>query len=64
MAIVKDLMGHSSIVTTQRYLHSHASEKLQAVEALTTKQGIPSPPWQMNDKHSKSDVVNQSFAIS
>lgn len=35
--LVKELMGHASIVTTQRYLHSQADEKKQAVEALTAK---------------------------
>jgi len=34
LIIVKQLMGHASIVTTQRYLHSQASEKLQAVLLL------------------------------
>ena len=32
---VKELMGHASITTTQRYLHSQAKEKRQAVETLT-----------------------------
>jgi len=32
--IVKELMGHSSIATTQRYLHSQAKEKKLAVESL------------------------------
>lgn len=31
---VKELMGHASITTTQRYLHSRAKEKRQAVETL------------------------------
>lgn len=41
LVIIKELMGHSSIVTTQRYLHSQADVKLQAVEALTVKTHVP-----------------------
>jgi len=35
LIIVKELMGHASVVTTQRYTHSQAEEKLRAVETLT-----------------------------
>jgi len=34
LMIVKELMGHSSVVTTQRYTHSQAKEKMAAVETL------------------------------
>jgi hypothetical protein len=34
LATVRELMGHSSITTTQRYLHSQAREKMAAVNTL------------------------------
>lgn len=37
LVIIKELMGHASIVTTQRYLYSQADVKFQAVEVLTVK---------------------------
>ena len=40
-------MGHASIVTTQRYLHSQADEKKQAIESLTAKHP---KMWQMSGK--------------
>ena len=61
LVIVKELMGHASIVTTQRYLHSQASEKALAVETLTKKQQKSPLPWQMNGKYSKSNAVSHSF---
>ena len=63
LVIVKELMGHASIVTTQRYLHSRASEKAQAVETLTKKQQDNRQLWQMGGKSSKEDTVNLSFAV-
>lgn len=39
LAIVKELMGHASLVTTQRYLHSQAKEKMAAVETLVGADG-------------------------
>jgi len=38
LVIIKELMGHASIVTTQRYLHSQAKEKKAAVETLVHSQ--------------------------
>lgn len=61
LVIVKELMGHASIVTTQRYLHSQASEKLQAVETLTKKQ---SKMWQKSGKYSVTNFVTNSIATS
>jgi len=51
LVIIKELMGHASIVTTQRYLHSQADVKFQAVEALTLKPQKPDVKWQTNDKY-------------
>lgn len=48
IVIIKELMGHASIVTTQRYLHSQASEKLRAVETLASKPGILESECQKN----------------
>ncbi len=61
LVIIKELMGHASIVTTQRYLHSQASEKLQAVETLTKKQ---SEMWQTNGKYSVTNFVTDLIAAS
>ena len=61
LVIIKELMGHASIVTTQRYLHSQASEKLQAVETLTKKQ---SEMWQKSGKYSVTNFVTNSIATS
>ncbi len=47
MNLVKELMGHASIVTTQRYLHSQADEKKQAIESLTAKHP---KMWKMSGK--------------
>ncbi len=59
--LVKELMGHASIVTTQRYLHSQADEKKQAIESLITKHP---KMWQMNDKFSESDALTNSISAS
>jgi len=58
---VKELMGHSSIVTTQRYLHSQRKEKMAAVESLA---GASPLKRQICDKASNLDVVSQAFAVS
>jgi integrase len=34
---VKDLLGHQSVVTTQRYTHSNAEQKRKAVQALAQR---------------------------
>jgi len=60
LVLVKELMGHASIVTTQRYLHSQASEKMRAVETLTSKPEL----WQMNGKYPVKNSVNHSIAVS
>lgn len=64
LVIIKELMGHASIVTTQRYLHSQADVKFQAVEALTAKPKKPDLEWQMNDKYPTDSVVTHSFETS
>jgi len=64
LVIIKELMGHASIITTQRYLHSQADVKFQAVEALTTKPQKPELKWQTNDKYPVEHVVSHSIAAS
>jgi len=64
LVIIKELMGHASIVTTQRYLHSQADVKLQAVEALTLKPQKPDMKCQMSDKSPEEGIVSHSFAGS
>jgi len=62
LVIIKELMGHASIVTTQRYLHSQADVKLQAVESLTLKPQKPGMKWQMSDKSPEKGIVSHSYA--
>jgi len=59
--LVRELMGHASIVTTQRYLHSGTDEKRHAIESLT-----PNQPnmWQMNGKSTKNDSLSHSISAS
>ena len=63
LVIIKELMGHASIVTTQRYLHSRANEKLRAVETLVEKQQTQFP-CQINVKYPESRAVNRSILAS
>lgn len=37
---VKDLLGHCSVETTQRYTHSRADQKMKAVQSLVKKEEI------------------------
>jgi hypothetical protein len=37
LILVMELMGHASVITTQRYTHSQAAEKKRAVELLCDK---------------------------
>ena len=53
---VKELMGHASITTTQRYLHSQAKEKRQAVEGLAGQVKKFDLECQKNDKSAIADV--------
>ncbi len=57
-------MGHSSIVTTQRYLHSQAKEKLRAVETLVEITRKPQFPCQINVKLSENRAVSRSLLVS
>lgn len=61
LVIVKELMGHSSIVTTQRYLHSQAKEKLRAVETLAEKHQIPQFSCQMSVKYPEDRALSHSL---
>lgn len=47
---VKELLGHSSITTTQRYLHSQAEQKREAVNSLTGQNYTRGLQWQTSDK--------------
>jgi len=62
---VKELMGHASITTTQRYLHSQAKEKRQAVEGLAGQAKKFDLECQKNGKSTTADVeaeiVNPSY---
>ena len=53
---VKELMGHASITTTQRYLHSQAKEKRQAVETLAGQTKKFDLECQKNGKSATADV--------
>ena len=64
LVIIKELMGHSSIITTQRYLHSQADVKRSAVEALAVKPKMPGQEWQMDDKYPAEGAVSHSNAVS
>lgn len=61
-------MGHASITTTQRYLHSRAKEKRQAVETLTGHIQRIDLECQKNDKSAiadvEADVVTPSYLSS
>ena len=65
---VKELMGHYSITTTQRYLHSQAKEKMQAVESLAGQKKEIVLQWQKSVKSvvddDESDLVTSSFSGS
>lgn len=56
LIIVRDLLGHASVVTTQRYTHSQAKEKLQAVESLIE--------WQKNDKYFNGGAETNLFSVN
>lgn len=62
---VKELLGHSSITTTQRYLHSQAEQKRIAVNTLTGQAKEIDLKWQMSDKspleNVEDGVVTPSF---
>ena len=65
LIIAKELLGHSSVVTTQRYLHSQAREKMEAVETLSKKASKNKLEWQKNVKfwpvNFQGEAVNSSF---
>ena len=53
---VKELLGHSSITTTQRYLHSQAEQKRAAVNSLVGHNYDFSVQWQNSGKRPTSDA--------
>jgi len=61
---VRELMGHASIVTTQRYLHSLKEEKREAVEILVRKPRRFDNKWQKSGKYPKQDAATHSFLTS
>jgi integrase len=68
LILVKELMGHSSVVTTERYTHSQAAEKLRAVERLCEKPAKPESPCQTGVKPESGEAVavppNDSLLVS
>ena len=62
---VKELLGHSSITTTQRYLHSQAEQKRIAVNTLSGQAKEIDLQWQMSDKspleNAEAEVVTPSI---
>ena len=62
---VKELLGHSSITTTQRYLHSQAEQKRIAVNTLAGQAKEIDLQWQMSDKspleNAEAEVVTPSI---
>lgn len=60
LVIIKELMGHASITTTQRYLHSQADVKFNAVESLALKSHNSGSKCQINDKYEKDGFVSHS----
>jgi excisionase family DNA binding protein len=68
LVIIKELMGHASIVTTQRYLHSQAKEKKAAVETLAAQPQKVEVPCQKSVNFGLIDVrrgdVIRSFSIN
>ncbi len=63
LVIIKELLGHASIITTQRYLHSQADVKIQAVETLTAKpQVLDSLQFWVNFQN--EGMVNPSLIVS
>ena len=65
---VKELLVHSSITTNQRYLHSQAEQKREAVNSLVGQNYKHGLQWQMSDKTAtiaiKPDSVIPSFLRS
>lgn len=61
---VKELLGHSSITTTQRYLHSQADQKRAAVNSLAGQKYEFSPQCQNSDKQAINRVDVDSVTPS
>jgi len=65
---VKELLGHSSITTTQRYLYSQAEQKREAVNSLAGQNYTHGLQWQTSDKIAtvavKPDSVIPSYLRS
>ena len=61
---VKELMGHSKLTTTQRYLHSSAELKRDAVNSLSGQSNPVSLQWQKNDKQAPVDVDTNTVTPS
>ena len=62
---IKELMGHYSITTTQRYLHSRAKEKMQAVKSLAGQKKKNALQWQKSGEsetiEADTETVTPSF---